>query len=382
MILKVLSSVQEIDPAAWNRLPGAQLGLSHEYLAALELSGCATTETGWQPAFFTVWEEDALVGALPLYFKSHSYGEFVFDWAWANAYEQHGLEYYPKLVSCVPFTPVGGTRLLAADPAVRTLLIQGALQLARETHASSLHILFPPEAEAKEIAAQGLMLRQGVQFHWHNEGYRDFEHFLSGMRHDKRKKIHQERRKVREAGVTFRRVPGEDITDEEWAFFARCYDHTHALYGSPTSLNLDFFRRIGRTMPQNIFLVIAYRGGEMLASALNLYDEHAAYGRSWGALEYVPGLHFEACYYQAIEFCLERNLKTYEGGAQGEHKLARGFLPSVTWSAHWLAHPQFAAAVNDFLRRETGKIMSYVDELNDSNPFKAPPKATGSEPPC
>jgi predicted N-acyltransferase len=370
MIIKILDSLRTIPAADWNALPGARVALSHEYLLALEQSGCATPETGWQLSLITVWDDARLVGALPLYFKSHSYGEFVFDWAWANAYEQHGLDYYPKLVSCAPFTPVGGPRILAAAPEVRTLLIQAALQLTRETKVSSLHVLFPPEEEARELEAQGLNLRQGVQFHWHNEGYRDFEQFLSGMRHDKRKKIHQERRKVREAGVTLRRVPGEEITEEEWAFFARCYDHTHELYGSPTSLNLDFFRRIGRTMPRNIFLVIAYRDEKMLGSALNLYDEKAAYGRSWGALEYVPGLHFEACYYQAIEFCIERGLLTYEGGAQGEHKLARGFLPTVTWSAHRLAHPQFAAAVNDFLRRETGKIEHYVDELNDSNPFK------------
>jgi predicted N-acyltransferase len=190
------------------------------------------------------------------------------------------------------------------------------------------------------------------------------------MRHDKRKKINSERRKLREAGITYRRVRGEEITDEEWEFFSRCYDHTHALYGSPTSLNLEFFREIGRTMPASIFLVIAYREGRMIASALNLRDETAAYGRSWGAMEYHPGLHFEVCYYQAIEFCIEHRLSTYEGGAQGEHKLARGFLPTVVWSAHWLAHPQFAKAVEDYLAKESGRIEHYVDELNDSNPFK------------
>lgn len=370
MSLRILDSLREVSAAAWNALPGANLGMSHEYLLALEESGCAVPETGWQAAFLTFWEGEQLRGALPLFFKSHSYGEFVFDWAWADAYERNGLSYYPKLVSCVPFTPVGGPRILAEDPAVRTLLVQAALQLTRETGASSLHVLFPPEAEAREIAAQGFMLRQSVQFHWRNNGYESFADFLAGLRHEKRKKIQRERRRVAEAGITFRRVPGEEITGAEWEFFTHCYLHTHELYSSPPSLNLDFFRRIGRAMPGNIFLVLAYRDGDLLGAALNFYDGAAAYGRSWGALEYVPGLHFETCYYQAIEFCIERGLASYEGGAQGKHKLARGFLPSVTWSVHWLAHPQFAAAVEDFLRRETGKIEGYVDELNESNPFK------------
>ena len=370
LTVKIFDSVEAIPAEAWNSLPGARVMLSHGFLHALEASGCATAETGWQPAFLTVWEEEKILGGLPLYFKSNSWGEFVFDWGWADAYERSGLQYYPKLVSSVPFVPVTGSRLLAEDSAVRDLLLRAALGLAKETKVSSLHLLFPHEPQAREMEAEGLMLRNTVQFHWLNQGYRSFDDFLAGLKHDKRKKIKQERRKVAEAGITFRRLRGTEITDDEWQFFNRCYLHTHELYQSPPSLNLDFFRRIGKAMPENLFLILGERGGELFCSALNFLDEEAAYGRWWGALDYVPGLHFETCYYQALDFCIENKIGRYEGGAQGEHKLARGLLPVTTWSAHWLAHPQFSQAVEDFLARETSQIGKYVDELGESSPFR------------
>lgn len=371
--LKIIETIADIPEAQWNALAGNNPFLSHAFLRALQESGCATPRTGWQAQFLTLWLDGTLSGAMPLYLKNHSYGEFVFDWAWAEAYQKQGLNYYPKLLCAVPFTPVAGLRLLAASPEIRAQLIRSALQLAQSSGVSSLHCLFPYEDQALEMQQQGMMLRQGVQFHWQNPGYADFDAFLSGMSHDKRKRIKQERRKVRDAGINFERIRGERITAEQWAFFFSCFTHTFRQYHSPLPLNLDFFRRIGAAMPENILLIIASRNGEPIASALNFFNDDALYGRSWGALEYHPGLHFETCYYQAIEFCIEQKIALFEGGAQGEHKIARGFLPETTWSAHWLAHPEFSRAVEDFLQREAKGMSQYVDELNDSNPFKQRP---------
>lgn len=368
--IELVSSVANIPSQAWDALAGENPALRHAYLVALEETGCANAATGWAPHFLVAREGQELVGAMPLYAKSHSYGEFVFDWAWAEAYEQNGLQYYPKFVCAVPFTPVSGSRILSASIAVRKKLVEAAIELTRFTQASSLHILFPTKAEAHELAEQRLMLRQTVQFHWKNAGFQNFGDFLLSLRHEKRKKIRLERKKLENSGYSYERIPGIEAGAEDWEFFYSCYVQTHHLYRSPIPLTLEFFRRIGRTMPENILLVIARKDGERQAAALFLHDSENLYGRSWGALQYEPGLHFEVCYYQAIEFCIEQGLKTFEGGAQGEHKLARGFLPTITWSAHWLAHPQFASAVDDFLKRETGSLAQYVDELNDSNPFK------------
>jgi predicted N-acyltransferase len=371
--LRIIETIADIPEAQWNTLAGSNPFLSHAFLRALQESGCATPRTGWQAQFLTIWQDDTLTGAMPLYLKNHSYGEFVFDWPWAEAYQKKGLNYYPKLLCAVPFTPVAGLRLLAASPETRVQLIQSALQLAQSSGVSSLHCLFPHQDQALEMQQQGMMLRQGVQFHWRNPGYADFDAFLSGMSHDKRKRIKQERRKVRDADIVFERIRGERITAEQWTFFFCCFTHTFRQYNSPRPLNLDFFRRIGATMPENILLIIASRNGEPIASALNFFNDGALYGRSWGTLEYHPGLHFETCYYQAIEFCIEQKIATFEGGAQGEHKIARGFLPVQSWSAHWLAHPEFSRAVENFLQREAVGMSQYVDELNDSNPFKQSP---------
>ena len=370
MMIKVIETISDIPAAQWDALAENNPFLKHAFLSALQETGCATPETGWQAQFITLWEDGQLRGGMPLYLKFHSYGEFVFDWAWADAYQRNGLRYYPKLVCSVPFTPASGPRLLAKTPELRAQLVRAALELAHQPGISSLHLLFPYESQAKEMQAQGMMLRRGVQLHWHNAGYADFDAYLAGMRRDKRKKIKQERRRVSDAGITFTHVRGEQITPEQWDFFVRCYAHTHVQYNSPQPLNLAFFQRIGATMPEHILLIIALRDGQPIAGAINFYNHDTLFGRSWGALEYHPGLHFETCYYQAIEFCIKNKIDLFEGGAQGEHKLARGFLPSVTWSAHWLAHPQFAKAVEEFLQREAGGIDQYMDELNDSNPFK------------
>ena len=394
--LKIIGDLADIPAAQWDALAGNDPFLSYAYLYALQESGCATAQFGWHARFITLWQDKRLLGAMPLYVKMNSYGEHVFDFAWAEAYQRNGLRYYPKLVCTVPFTPVTGRRLLAETSEVRALLLRCALEYARDgvvkmdsqistptltlplqgggddvgVGVSSLHCLFLDEDDAREAQVQGMMLRQDVQFHWHNPGYRDFDEYLAALSRDKRKRIKQERRRVQEAGITLQCVTGEHATREQWAFFASCYAHTRQTHHSPPALNADFFRRIGATLPDHTLLVIATREGRPVASALNIVTEDVLYGRSWGAFEFHPGLHFETCYYQAIEFCIARKIKTFEGGAQGEHKLARGFLPVTTRSAHWLAHPLFSHAVENYLQQETGAISQYVDELNERSPFK------------
>jgi predicted N-acyltransferase len=368
---RILSSLDDIAPAAWDALAGTSPFLRHAFLHGLEQCGCVAADTGWTPRHVTLWDGERLQGAMPLYLKDHSYGEYVFDWGWAEAYQRHGVRYYPKLLCAVPFTPATGPRLLAPSPELRRQLLDGALAVAAEQRASSLHILLPPQAEAQELEARGLMLRASVQFHWHNPGYRDFDDFLAGMNHDKRKKIKQERRRVRDGGIVFRRVSGGEASETDWDFFVRCYQRTYRQHHSTPYLNRAFFRHLAQSMPANLMLVLGERGGRPVASALNVLGGATLYGRYWGASEFHSGLHFETCYYQAIEFCIERGVEAFEGGAQGEHKLARGLLPVRTMSAHWLAHPQFAQAVERFLDREAQGIGHYLDELNEHTPFKS-----------
>ncbi|HEX9183675.1 MAG TPA: GNAT family N-acetyltransferase [Burkholderiales bacterium] len=366
--LRVVGSLAGVPAAQWNALAACNPFLRHEFLGALLESGCASARTGWQPQFLLLERDGVLAGAAPLFVKSHSRGEYVFDWAWADAYVRAGLAYYPKLVCAVPFTPVRGPRLLAADEAAREALAAAALVAAREF--SSLHVLFAPQAEAALLERQGMLLRRTVQFHWANEGYADFEAFLARLSHQRRKTIRQERRRVREAGVTFRWLEGAAIDANDWEFFHRCYARTYLAHGNRPYLSLDFFQRIGAAMPENLVLVLAERDGAPIAAALDVRDAEALYGRYWGALEHVPLLHFEACYYQGIEYAIARGLARFEGGAQGEHKLFRGLMPVETLSAHWLAHPRFARAVEDYLAREAQGIAQYVNELHEHTPFK------------
>lgn len=375
--LKIIDDLADIPAVEWDALAGSDPFVSHAYLYALQESGCATARFGWQAQFITLWQDGRLLGGMPLYVKMNSVGEHVFDFAWADAYRQNGLRYYPKLVCAVPFTPVTGARLLGATSEARALLLGYALEYAKDMDVSSLHCLFLNEGDAQLAQAAGMMMRQDVQFHWRNDGYRDFEEYLAALSRDKRKRIRQERRKVQEAGITLQFVTGAHATPEQWAFFASCYAHTRQINFSPPALNEDFFRRIGAALPHNTLLVIASREGRMIASALCLFTEEVLYGRSWGTFEFHSGLHFEACYYQAMEFCISRGIRTFEGGAGGEHKLARGFLPTTTRSAHWLAHPQFARAVEDYLQRESEAIAEYVGELNERSPFKQNPAAGG-----
>jgi uncharacterized protein len=370
--LRILDTLSDVAETQWDALTNGNPTLRHAFLDSLHTAGCANVRSGWQAQYLTLWDGDKLRGAMPLYVKSHSFGEYVFDWAWAEAYERHGLRYYPKLLSAVPFTPATGSRLLAHSDADRQLLLQAALDAARQSDVSSLHILFPLQHEAQAMERAGMMLRTTIQFHWQNTGFRSFGDYLAAMNHDKRKKIRQERDRVARAGITFERRVGNDIRERDWDFFTECYRKTYREHGSTPYLNRRFFAEIARRMPENLFLVVAYRDAEPVAAALNLFNDKVLYGRYWGSTGFHSGLHFETCYYQALEFCIERGIELFEGGAQGAHKLARGFLPVKTWSAHWLREPAFASAVEDYLRRETGSIESRLDELNESSPFKSP----------
>jgi hypothetical protein len=368
--VRVVDSLAAVDPQEWNALAGPQPFVRHEFLSALIETGCASARSGWRPRFLLLRRAGALAAAMPLFAKSHSYGEYVFDWAWADAHERHGIAYYPKLLCAVPFTPVRGTRLLAGSDADRRALVASALELARDT--SSFHVLFPAEHEARLLADAGMLLRRTVQFHWRNDDYPDFDAFLAKMSHARRKNIRQERRKVRDAGIGFRWLEGDAIGRTDWEFFNRCYRRTYAAHGSSPYLSLEFFLRLGAALPEHVAMVQARREGKPIAAALFLRDATTLYGRYWGCVEHVPLLHFECCYYQAIEFAIARHLRTFEGGAQGEHKLFRGLLPVETLSAHWLADARFANAIESFLERERSGIARYVDELCEHSPFKQP----------
>lgn len=371
---QLIHDLSEIGEASWTHLLEQQSYanpfLSYAFLQAMHASNSASSASGWTVCFLSVWQDTQLVAAMPLYEKTHSYGEYVFDWAWANAYEEHGLPYYPKLLSAVPFTPVCGQRLLAIDAASQQALLNALIDLLKTKNYSSAHVLFPPETEVAQFEQAGFLIRTGVQFHWKNQQFSTFDDFLATLSFKKRKNIKAERKKVQQAGVTFERITGNAITSGQWHFFKQCYDQTYYEHRSTPYLNADFFARLAATMPHNITLVIAYKNSIPIASSLLIHDQNTLYGRYWGCLENVSCLHFETAYYQAIEFCIQHHIATFEGGAQGEHKLARGFLPKKTFSAHLLAEPAFADAVARFLEREQNGIKMYIDELNEHSPYK------------
>jgi hypothetical protein len=362
--------------------PQANVFLRYDLLQALHETGCAAPRAGWTPQFLTLWQGEHLAGAVALYAKGHSYGEYVFDWAWAEAYQRAGLAYYPKWLAAVPFTPVGGSRLIAASDDARARLADALVALAQSTGLSSLHVLFAPRAQIDLLAARGLMVRHGVQFHWRNAGYADFDAFLAALTQPKRKKIRAERRKVAEAGVRVTRKTGREITRDDWRFFFRCYRQTYAAHWSTPYLNLRFFERMGESLSDHVLLVIAERDGQPIAASLGVFDAAGGtsrlYGRYWGTLAEVPCLHFEACYYQMIDFAIERHIDVFEGGAQGAHKLARGLDAVETLSAHWIADAGMRAAIDRYLLRETDQVEHTLDELHEHRAFKpARPAADG-----
>lgn len=366
----------------WNALLASQSQptpfLKHEYLSALHESGSAVAATGWKPCFLSLWRSDQLLAACALYLKSHSYGEYVFDWAWADAYRRHGLAYYPKLLGAVPFTPVPGTRLLVSEARWRLPLAQAIGELASSNNLSSAHLLFVDELDRQAFEKLGWMVREGVQFHWEQDPQQpmtDFASLLARLQRDKRKKIQQERRRVLEQGVSFSTHSGRQISQELWDFFYHCYTLTYQAHHSTPYLTRDFFSRMARDLPENWLMFVAHRQGAPVACSLVAIDpmSRTAWGRYWGCTEPLSCVHFEACYYQPLAWCIDNGYQRFEGGAQGEHKMARGLLPVGTSSVHWLRDERFAAAVADFLAAEGQGMSQYVDELRERNPFKNAP---------
>lgn len=379
-VIRVHTEPGELPLEAWNALLAQQAAPSPfmrlEYLQALHESGSATAETGWQPQFLSLSRGDELVAACPAYLKSHSYGEYVFDWAWADAYRRHGLAYYPKLLVAVPFTPVPGSRLVAQDARTRELLLRGLQALAEQQGLSSAHLLFGDTADLEAANSQRWLQRSGVQFHWQNRSplpFASFEEFLAAMQRDKRKKIQQEQRRVCDAGIVFEVREGPQITEVDWDFFYHCYQLTYRAHHSTPYLSREFFRLMSQRMAPHWLLFIAKRGEQRVAASLIALDpqRRQAYGRYWGCTEPVSCLHFDACYYQPLAWCIDKGYQRFEGGAQGEHKMARGLLPVSTSSSHWLAHPDFSQAVADFLAQEGQAMRGYVNELESHLPFKA-----------
>jgi hypothetical protein len=379
-VIEVQSSMRDVLAQDWDALLNAQTEpnpfMSHAYLSAMEESGSASAKSGWKLQLFTLRhilppQAGQLAGVAVLYIKPHSYGEYVFDWAWADAYQRHGLNYYPKAVSAVPFTPVPGSRLLADSDQSKSALLSAMVELAQNEDWSSLHLLFLSNDDLQVTETAGWLSRHTVQFHWHNAAYDDFEDFLRALNQEKRKKIKQERRKVAEAGVIFKAFEGTQIQSADWDFFYQCYAQTYFEHGNAPYLNRDFFQRMQDTMPDNWVLFIAEKNGQRMACSLIGLGNNVAYGRYWGALERVDCLHFEACYYQPIAWCIAKGVERFEGGAQGEHKMARALLPVKANSAHWLAHPGFADAVEKYLEKEGHGVSAYLENLEGRSPLKA-----------
>jgi hypothetical protein len=368
------ASIDEVAAAEWNGLDlGGVPFLRHEFLAALEHSGAATAAEGWAPAHLSIRDGATLVGAMPLYAKSHSWGEFVFDFSWAQAYERYGLAYYPKLVSTTPFTPATGPRLLlrpGADPArVRAALVAALDALAPEV--SSVHVQFAPEEETAALARLGFLTRVDCQFQWRNRGYRDFDDFLATFTADKRKKAKRERRRIEEAGVRFEWRDGTSLSQAEWRQVHALHATTFHRHGRDPYLNVEFFLEASRTPAISPQVLMAHAGGMLVAIAIFFRGQHALYGRYWGASGDFHSLHFEACYHQGIEFCIREGLAQFEPGTQGEHKIARGFAPTLTYSAHLIREPRFRDAIARFLVEERSSVLAYAAEAGRHVPFRA-----------
>jgi len=370
----VHSSIADIEADEWNRLAGKGYPfLRHEFLHLAEQTRCVAPEQGWIPRHLTLGEEGRLRAAMPLYEKSHSWGEFVFDWAWARAYEQAGLPYYPKLVSAVPFTPAPSRRLLLADPddtEGAQALVAAAVALAGESQCSSFHIQFPTEQEVPLLEAAGLLIRKDCQFHWRNRGYKTFDDFLATFTAAKRKKAKRDRRRVEENGIRFRRLKGNEIGETDWAVVYALISRTFMRRGSLPYFNEAFFKSLSRQLPESILVILAEKDARTVAAAVFFESEQVLYGRYWGSDGHYDALHFETCYYQGIDYCIDTGKQAFEPGTQGEHKISRGFSPVTTWSAHWLAHPEFADAIGRYLDEEARHVDRYMDAVDSRSPYK------------
>ena len=377
--VRFLESIADIDAASWNALTGCEPPfVRHEFLLALEASGCASPRTGWTAQHVVLEDSNGrAIGAMPLYRKGHSRGEFVFDFSWANAYAQHGLKYYPKLLTAIPFTPVRGPRMLAAagadQSAIAAALVKAAKDYARSEHLSSWHVLFPSEENLMTLKSAGLIERRDCQFHWFNQGYESFDAFLATFTAEKRKKAKRERRRVADAGIEFDTRLGGEMDNALWRAVYEFYADTFYRHGHEPYLNLDFFKRIAATMPDKLMLKIARHGASPIAVAIFFVSEDALFGRYWGAGGNFHSLHFETCYYQGIEYCIEHKLQRFEPGTQGEHKVPRGFVPTLTSSAHDIVDMRFSAAIRDFAVREARGVDRYAAAVNEHVPYHRAP---------
>ena len=368
---RIHRALTDIRATDWDALhDGRNPFLAHAFLAGLEATGCLRPDWGWTPCHLALWDGDALLAAAPGYLKDNSHGEFVFDHAWAHAHAQHGLDYYPKWLGAVPYSPVTGPRLLARDDAGRRQLLAAIEDFAGGSGLSSAHVNFHEAAEDAAFG-DGWLLREDIQFHWRNAaGWRDFDAFLAAMDHKHRKNIRQERRKVREVGIELRIVHGDEASGEDLAAMHGFYLQTFAEYGNSPALTLAVLRHLAKAMPRRLVLVLARRDGRDIAGALCLRGGDTLYGRYWGASRQLPGLHFETCYYQGIEYCLREGLRRFEPGAQGEHKIARGFLPTPVRSRHWIADPRFARAIGDWCEAERRQVRGHLQQLMAHSPFR------------
>jgi predicted N-acyltransferase len=374
MQVEIVDSMAAIDAGDWNRLAGDRYPfLRHEFLLAAETTGCVSKATGWVPRHLVIrGPRGDAVAAMPLYEKSHSWGEFVFDWAWAQAYERAGVRYYPKLVSAVPFTPAPSPRLLASGSDEHaTALLAGAVTLAREAGHSSLHVLFPHPSELGALESAGLKLRKDCQFHWHNAGYHSFDDFLATFSSAKRKKARRDRRHVREQGIEFRWLRGDQTDAAIWSDVYEMISYTFLRRGSMPYYDYDFFVQVAERLPQNILVVLAEKRRMPVAAAVFYVGTHALYGRYWGSDAHYNALHFETCYYQGIDYCIANGLELFEPGTQGEHKVSRGFVPATTWSAHWLTRPEFFAAIGRYLKEERRHVERYMAAVDSHSPYRA-----------
>ena len=368
--LEFQSSFKNINQKEWNDLTKSNPFLRLEFFQSLEVSKSIGEGTGWHPFPAIVIDQGSLVGASPIFLKEHSYGEYVFDWSWAEAYQKYGKNYYPKIASCIPFTPATGPRIFGLDLSIKKNIVVQIEELAYENKMSSSHILFCNESEKDIFGDPKWMLREGVQFKWFNKNYNNFAEFLSQLSHDKRKKIKQERKKIHDLGLKIKKIKGPEISESDLDFFYACYCNTYQDHHSHPYLTRIFFSLIKESMPENLLLILAYEGDLPVAASFFIYDDKNLYGRYWGSKSFYPGLHFELSYYQGQEFCIENRIVSFEGGAQGEHKLARGFEPFNTFSFHRIFDEKFELAIKDFLRREKTGIDQYTNELNERAPYK------------
>jgi len=374
MRISIHDRIADIGEKQWNRLAGDEWPfLRFEFLAAAEQSGSVSAAEGWQPCHLAITDGNGLRAALPLYRKTHSWGEFVFDWAWANAYHRAGFEYYPKLVSTVPFTPATSARLLlrdSNDEAAAAALLAGATGLAADSGCSSVHVLFPDELSTALLASNGFKLRRDCQFHWENRGYADFDAFLASFSSRKRKKARRERRKIAEAGIRFRRLTGTELTADHWRVVYDLISRTFMARGSLPYFRREFFEAIGRELAEQVLVILAEDGNEPIAAAIFFVGPDTLYGRYWGARAHYDSLHFETCYYQGIDYCIEKRISRFEPGTQGEHKISRGFLPTEVRSAHWLAQPEFFSAIGDYVDEEARHVARYMEAVDEHSPYR------------